>query len=82
MVPLLDIGGLLARIGVVILSRLGVILMMLAPLDDLLEDRLVDLNRIRQQTAVYRSAVYVGAPAMKVQEVKGGPRWGWGQRWK
>lgn len=56
--------------------------MMLAPLDDLLEDRLVDLNRIRQQTAVYRSAVYVGAPAMKVQEVKGGPRWGWGQRWK
>lgn len=43
LIPLLDIGGLLAGVGVVILGRLGVVLVMLTPFDDLLEDRFVDL---------------------------------------
>jgi len=44
LVPLLNVGGLLAGIGVIIDSGWGVVLMMFAPLDNLLQDRLIDLN--------------------------------------
>jgi len=44
LVPLLDIGGLLAAIGIIILGGGGVVLVMLAPLDDLLEDLLIDIG--------------------------------------
>jgi hypothetical protein len=44
LVPLLDVGGLLAGIGVIILGGGGVIAVMLAPLDDLLENLLIDLG--------------------------------------
>lgn len=43
LVPLLDIGRLLSRVGIVIGSGNGIALMMLTPLDDLSEDGLVDL---------------------------------------
>jgi hypothetical protein len=43
LVPLLNVGGLLARIGVVISGGDWVVLVVLAPFHDLLEDRLVDL---------------------------------------
>jgi hypothetical protein len=45
LVPLLDVGSLLAGIGVIILGGGGVIAVMLAPLDDLLENLLIDLGR-------------------------------------
>jgi hypothetical protein len=44
LVPLLDIGGLLAGVGIVVLGGLGVVLVVFAPFDDLLEDRLVHLD--------------------------------------
>jgi hypothetical protein len=43
LIPLLNVGGLLAGIGIVIGSSLGIILVMFAPLDNFLQDRLVDL---------------------------------------
>jgi hypothetical protein len=43
LVPLLNVRSLLSRIGVVIGSCRRVVLVMLAPLDDLLKDRLIDL---------------------------------------
>lgn len=46
LIPLLDIGGTLARVGLILVRGGGVGLVMLAPLDDLLEDSLVDLSRI------------------------------------
>ena len=50
LVPLLNIGGLLAGIGVVIVGSWGVVLMMLAPLNDLLQDGLIDL--VKRQSAI------------------------------
>lgn len=44
LVPLLDIGGLFAAVGVVVCCGSGVILVMLAPLNNLLENRLVHLD--------------------------------------
>lgn len=44
LVPLLDIGGLLAGVGVIIGGGRRVELVMVAPLDNLLEDGLVDLE--------------------------------------
>ena len=44
LVPLLDVGGLLAGIGVVIGGGWGISSVMLAPLDNLLEDGLIDLR--------------------------------------
>lgn len=43
LVPLFDVGGLLAVVGVVVLGGGGVLLVVVAPLDDLAEDRLGDL---------------------------------------
>ena len=42
-VPLLDVGGSLARVRIVIVGGGGVTLVMLAPLDDLPQDSFVDL---------------------------------------
>lgn len=47
LVPLLDISRLLAGVGVVIGSGWGIVLVMLAPLNDLLENRLIDLEEAR-----------------------------------
>jgi hypothetical protein len=44
LVPLLDVGGLLAGVGVVVLRRLRVVLVVFAPFDDLLEDRFIHLG--------------------------------------
>ena len=44
LVPLLDFSGLLAGVGIIVLGGLGIVLVVLAPFDDLLEDRLVDLE--------------------------------------
>lgn len=44
LVPLFDVGGLLARVGVVVLGRGGVVLVLGAPLEDLLENVLGDLE--------------------------------------
>jgi hypothetical protein len=43
LVPLLDIGRLLTGVGVIVGSGLGIVLVMFAPLDNLLEDGLIDL---------------------------------------
>lgn len=44
LVPLIDIGSLLAGIGIVIIGSDWIVLVMLAPLDNLAEDWLVDLK--------------------------------------
>jgi hypothetical protein len=44
LVPLVDIGRLLARVGIVILGGGWVVLVVLTPLKDLLHDSLVDLR--------------------------------------
>jgi len=44
LVPLLNVGRLLARVGIVIGGRHGVVLVMLAPFHNLLEDSLVDVR--------------------------------------
>ena len=44
LVPLIDVGSLLPRIGVVIVGRSGVALVVLAPVDDLTENDLVDIR--------------------------------------
>ena len=44
LVPLLNIGGLLARVGIIIGSSNGVALVVLAPLNDLAENCFVDLG--------------------------------------
>ncbi len=44
LVPLLNIGGLLARVGVIVIGGSRVVLVVLAPLDNLLQDGLVDLR--------------------------------------
>ena len=49
LVPLLNLGGLLAGVGLVILRLHGVVAVMLAPLDNLSKDSLVDLGQ-RQYT--------------------------------
>ena len=43
LIPLLDVGGLLARVGVIVLWCWWIVLVVLAPFDNLLQDRLVDL---------------------------------------
>lgn len=43
LVPLVDVGGLLAGVGVVVIARWWVGLVVLAPLEDLLQDGIVDL---------------------------------------
>jgi hypothetical protein len=45
LVPLLDIGGLLAGVGVIVSGSWWVILVVFTPLDDLLEDLVIDLLR-------------------------------------
>jgi hypothetical protein len=45
LVPLVDVGGLLSRVGVVVCGGGRVVLVVLAPFDDFLEDRFVDLLR-------------------------------------
>lgn len=45
LVPFLDIGRLFTTVGVVILGSGRVVLVMLAPLDNFLEDLLIDLRR-------------------------------------
>jgi hypothetical protein len=44
LVPLLNVGGFLARVRVVVLGRSGVVLVLGAPLEHLLEDVLGDLE--------------------------------------
>jgi hypothetical protein len=44
LVPLLNIGCLLSGVGIVIGSSRGIILVVLAPFNDLLEDGLIDLK--------------------------------------
>lgn len=44
LIPLLDISGLLARIGVIVAGNWRVVLVVLAPLNNLLEDGFIDLN--------------------------------------
>lgn len=46
LVPLVDVGRLLARVGVVVLGGGRVVLVVAAPLDDLLHDCLVDLRHV------------------------------------
>lgn len=46
LVPLLNVGGLLAGIGIVVLGRSGVVLVLRAPLEHLLEDVLGDLEQV------------------------------------
>ena len=46
LVPVFDVGGLLARVGVVIGGRRGVVLVVDAPVDDFLEDVLGDLRMV------------------------------------
>lgn len=43
LVPLVDVGGLAAGVDVVVAGAWGVALVVLTPLDDFLENRLVDL---------------------------------------
>ena len=47
LVPFLDIGSLLAGIGVVIDGGWGIVLVVLAPFDDLLENGFVDLRECK-----------------------------------
>jgi hypothetical protein len=47
LVPLLDISGLLAGIGVVVSGGRGVVLVMLAPLNNLLKNRLINLEEAK-----------------------------------
>lgn len=44
LIPLIDVGSLLARVGVIITCGRRVGLVMLAPLDDLLENSLIDVG--------------------------------------
>jgi hypothetical protein len=44
LIPLLNVGGLLAGVGIVVLGRRGVVLVLRAPLENLLEDVLRDLR--------------------------------------
>jgi hypothetical protein len=44
LVPVADVGGLLARVRVVVVGRGRVVPVVLAPLDDLAQDRLGDLR--------------------------------------
>jgi hypothetical protein len=44
LVPLFDVGGLLAGVGVIVLGGRRVVLVLRAPLEDLLEDVLRDLK--------------------------------------
>ena len=44
-IPLLDVGGLLTVVRVIVLGGRGVLAVVLAPLENLLHDRLVDLER-------------------------------------
>jgi hypothetical protein len=46
LVPLVDVGALFARVRVVVLGGWWVVLVVLAPLDDLLHDSLVDLHAV------------------------------------
>lgn len=52
LVPLIDVGGLLAGVGVVILGCRGVAAVMGAPLDDLLHDGFVDLAALLARAPV------------------------------
>lgn len=48
LVPLLDVGRLLAGVGVVVGGRGGVVLVVLAPFNDFLEDGFVDLGGVSE----------------------------------
>lgn len=54
LVPLLDVGGLLAGVGLVILCLDGIVAVVLAPLDDLSHDGLVDLVQLLAKRASWR----------------------------
>jgi hypothetical protein len=45
LVPLLNVGSLLARVGIVVLGWRGVVLVVSAPFENLLEDGVGDLMR-------------------------------------
>jgi hypothetical protein len=45
LVPFFNLGGSLARVRIIVLCLDGISAVMLAPLNDLTEDRLVDLGR-------------------------------------
>lgn len=47
LVPLLNVGCLLAGVGIVVGGGWGVVLVVLAPFNDLLEDRFIDLEEGR-----------------------------------
>jgi hypothetical protein len=68
LVPFLDVCGLLAGIGVIVTDWGDIILVVLAPFDDLLQDRFIDLW------------LNVSTRA-KVRWVMVSLRWGWGRRW-
>ena len=60
LVPFLDVSGLLARVGIIVLGGLGIVLVVLAPFDDLLQDRLVDLGSEVLDTRVRWSGAPLG----------------------
>lgn len=72
LVPILDVGGLLARIGVVVGGGDWVVAVVVAPLEDLPKDGLVDLG-VRVSDLRYGSK---GASANNVHLALGwGPVW-------
>lgn len=66
LIPVLDVGSLLTVVGILVVSRRGVVAVVLAPLDHLPQNGLVDLRIISitcsscADEAVSRAAAYVG----------------------
>lgn len=60
LVPLLNLGRLLAGVVVVILRLDGIVLVVLAPLDDLAENRLVDLRKEEMLALVWGASNAIG----------------------
>jgi hypothetical protein len=62
LIPLVDVGGLLARVRVVILRSGGVLAVVFAPLENLLHDRLVDLCAVSGYSIIGKmmASTYVG----------------------
>jgi hypothetical protein len=69
LIPVLDVGRLLARVGVVVLGWSGVVLVVFAPLEDLAEDGLADLEEGEE------GGVSVGVGDVTCD---GCAKWGWG----
>lgn len=72
LVPLLNVGGLLAGIGIIIGSGGGVVLVMLAPFDNLLENGLVDLRVVVSNLIISKVRLSLRSLCL---------RWGWGRQW-